>query len=329
MDISREYHAHSGNYTPGGNSCQYVVVHNTGGSASARNEARYAQNDQHESSYHYVLDGSECYQILDDEDTAWAVGAWSGARQLIRNNQSISIEVCSPGTEFTKDERDRLRELVGILMKRHGIDADHVVRHYDCHTGRKHCPAYYVVNEGAWNDLKTYITEEGDDGEVSPEEITAAVAAGIDMQAYVQRCGGAAPIAKVINEGGDVYRLYNEKSGDHIFTTVVEADGLALTGWTNEGVAWVAPAGGTVPIYRLYNPNGGDHLLTASYDEANALYKDGWDYEGIPFFSVADGDAVYRLRNPNGGDHMLTASSEEKDSLISAGWQYEGVAFRA
>lgn len=158
LEISRAYHAHRGNYTPGGNSCRYIVVHNTSNTANANAEARYAANDQHPSSYHYVLDGSNpVYQILDDTDTAWAVGAWSGARQLIGNNESISIEVCSNGTEFTGSEVAQLTELVGILMKRHGIPASRVVRHYDCHTGHKDCPAAYV-NQAKWNALWKVIT---------------------------------------------------------------------------------------------------------------------------------------------------------------------------
>lgn len=157
MQISREYHAHAGNYNAGGNSCRYIVVHNTGNTANARAEARYAQNNQHPSSYHYVLDGSECFQILDDTDTAWAVGAWSGATQLIGNRESISIEVCSNGTAFTGGEINQLTELVGILMKRHNIPASRVVRHYDCHTGHKDCPAYYV-NQSRWNALHAIIT---------------------------------------------------------------------------------------------------------------------------------------------------------------------------
>lgn len=327
MDISREFHSHSGNYDAGGNSCQYIAVHNTGGTGSARDEASYAQRDCHGTSYHYVLDGEECYQILDDEDRAWAVGCanWKGARQLIGNNRAISVEVCSDGTEFTQAEREQLRELVGILMERHGIDADHVVRHYDCHTGHKLCPQYYSLNPDAWEELKAYITTEGE--EVSPEEITAAVAAGINMQEYVQRCGSSAPIARVENEGGEVYRLYNEGSGDHIFTTKDEADALAKSGWKMEGVAWTAPAGGTKPVYRLYNAGSGDHMLTANYAEANELYKAGWSYEGVPFFANGEGTEVHRLYNPNGGDHMLTADGGEKDSLVAAGWSHEGVAF--
>ena len=69
--ISRAYHAHSGNYTPGGNKPKYIVVHYTANTASALNEAKYANNNQHASSYHFVLDGAgTIYQILDVTDTA-------------------------------------------------------------------------------------------------------------------------------------------------------------------------------------------------------------------------------------------------------------------
>lgn len=161
MQISREFRTHSGKYTPGGNSCRYIIVHNTGNTASARNEASFAASSgglDRPSSYHYVLDGSNpVYQLLDDTDTAWAVGAWRGATQYIGNNESISIEVCSNGTEFTGAEVAQLTELVGLLMKRHGIPASRVVRHFDAHSGHKQCPAAYC-NQSKWNALWRVIT---------------------------------------------------------------------------------------------------------------------------------------------------------------------------
>lgn len=158
LEISRAYHAHRGNYTPDGNSCRYIVVHNTSNTANANAEARYAASSQHPSSYHYVLDGSNpVYQLLDDTDTAWAVGAWRGAVQYIGNNESISIEVCSNGTEFTGAEVAQLTELVGILMKRHNIPASRVVRHFDAHSGHKQCPGWYVPQD-RWNALWRVIT---------------------------------------------------------------------------------------------------------------------------------------------------------------------------
>ena len=208
--ISRAYHAHSGNYTPGGNSCRYIVVHNTGNTAPARNEASYAQNNQHPSSYHYVLDGGgTIYQVLSDSDTAWAVGAWAGARQLIGNNESISIEVCSDGTEFTEAEQQELTWLVQMLMAKWGIPADRVVRHWDCHTGRKNCPAYYSgASNPAWDALHERITG----GDMEPIDVWAYKNKDVnpdyvDVYDMLTRCTKA---AEKIDEGVPVDIDYDE-----------------------------------------------------------------------------------------------------------------------
>lgn len=160
--ISRAFHAHQGNYTPGGNRPRYIVVHYTANTASAEQEARYAANDQHPSSYHFVLDGAgTIYQLLDVTDTAWAVGGWAGTTQLIGNAESVSIEVCNDGGPFTVDEIAELRWIVRKLMGELGIDADHVVRHFDCHTGRKDCPLYYAgFDSKPWAALHDTITRE-------------------------------------------------------------------------------------------------------------------------------------------------------------------------
>ena len=215
--------AHSGNYTPGGNSCAYVVVHNTANTASAYNEACYAHNSQHASSYHYVLDGTDIYQTLSDYDTAWAVGAWSGATQLIRNNQSISIEVCSAGTEFTNDEIVQLRYLVQKLMSTHNIPASNVVRHYDCHTGHKACPAAYVNND-AWYELWSQITKE--QNVVNPKSIHMRTPQGVYVENFgiIEREEGyveivnqyrnmALDVAGGLSDNGTPVRLWERNDG--------------------------------------------------------------------------------------------------------------------
>lgn len=170
--ISNAYHAHAGNYTPGGNTCRWIVVHYTGAAGSALNTAKWSQNDRHDSSFHYVLDGGGViYQLLADTDTAWAVGAWTGYRQLIGNAESISIEVCSSGADFTASEIAELRWLVRRLMAAHGIPAARVVRHYDCGTNHKLCPAPYcgnTANDAKWVALRKAITEE--DKPAAPEK---------------------------------------------------------------------------------------------------------------------------------------------------------------
>lgn len=165
MRINHTYRAHTGNYTPGGNSHRWIVVHNTANTASAAAEARYAETNRHDSSYHFVLDGSgTIYQLLDVTDTAWAVGAWRGCTSYVKNNESINIEVCAT-SRFTADETAELRELVRYLMLTYGIAADHVIRHRDAHSGHKCCPRGYCPDGddpdgSAWAALHDTITRE-------------------------------------------------------------------------------------------------------------------------------------------------------------------------
>ena len=165
--------ARADRYTAGGNTRKFIVIHNTANVASAANEAKNLHNNAGQSSFQYTLDDVDIYQCVHDYDTAWAVGAWKGATAYIRNNQSISIEVCSPGTEFTAAEKDRLHWLVRDLMEYYDIPADHVVRHWDCHSGHKACPAYYAgSNNSAWKSLHALITSPyGEvDGEVEQKK---------------------------------------------------------------------------------------------------------------------------------------------------------------
>lgn len=81
-----------------------------------------------------------------------------------------------------------------------------------------------------------------------------------------------------------VYRLYDKKSGQHLFTTSFgEAHSLEEKGWVYENTPFFANTSGT-PIYRLYNKNDGDHLLTKSKDERDSLIKKGWQDENIAFY---------------------------------------------
>lgn len=149
----------AGRYTKGGNSRRYIVIHNTANTASAVNEARNLANNPGKSSFQYAVDDIDIVQCVHDYDTAWAVGAWAGTTAYIRNSESISIEVCNPGTEFSTAEKQNLRKLVMHLMEYYGIPASRVVRHWDCHSGRKQCPKFYAGSgNAAWTALHAYIT---------------------------------------------------------------------------------------------------------------------------------------------------------------------------
>lgn len=121
-----------------------IVVHYTSTLASARNNAIYfSRNERQGSSAHYFVDDitDEIYQSVDDADTAWHAGNWD------MNCLSIGIEVVSAGEDYSEVE-------VGKLMRKYGIGASGVIRHYDV-TG-KICPAPYI-EAGRWAALKARI----------------------------------------------------------------------------------------------------------------------------------------------------------------------------
>lgn len=132
------------------------------------------------------------------------------------------------------------------------------------------------------------------------------------------------------NDGGEVYRLYDENNGDHMFTAnPAEKDHLIEAGWTFEGAGWKFPPTPNI-VYRMYLPNNGDHLFTTSFEEAQNAQDNGYRYEGANFSaSKEDGEPVYRLYNENDGSHMYTVSASEKSYLLEKGWKDEGIAFYA
>ena len=128
-----------------------IVVHYTGTTASARNNATYfSRNENQGASAHYFVDDimPEIYQSVAEGDTAWHAGNWD------MNCRSIGIEVVSAGEDFSEVEIAKLAWLVQKLMAKYGI----VIRHYDV-TG-KLCPAPYV-DAGKWAALKARITGGG------------------------------------------------------------------------------------------------------------------------------------------------------------------------
>ncbi len=132
-----------------------IVVHYTATLASARNNAIYfSRNERQGSSAHYFVDdiSDEIYQSVDEGDTAWHAGNWG------MNCRSVGIEVVSAGEDYSEVEVGKLAWLVGVLMRKYGIGASGVIRHYDV-TG-KICPAPYI-EAGRWAALKARICGGG------------------------------------------------------------------------------------------------------------------------------------------------------------------------
>lgn len=130
-----------------------------------------------------------------------------------------------------------------------------------------------------------------------------------------------------------VLRVYNPKTGEHLFTSnAAERSHLVDNGWKNEYCEWNTPSNSDSPIYRLCNPNTDDHHYTANKAEKDMLVQLGWRDEGVHFYSADkdNGIPVYRMYNPNTtgvGSHHYTSSKAECDALSNYGWNYEGIAW--
>lgn len=148
----------------------WIILHYVGAVSTAKNNAEYFYDKYRGASAHYFVDDKEIWQVVEDNDAAWAIGAnkyYTGAR----NSNSISVEMCcyymqNGNINVAKEVEEKAVELVKMLMKKYNIDVDHVIRHYDA--TRKNCPAPFVKDEERWNNFKKKLQEQ------STEEATTS-----------------------------------------------------------------------------------------------------------------------------------------------------------
>lgn len=127
-----------------------------------------------------------------------------------------------------------------------------------------------------------------------------------------------------------LYRLYNNTTGEHLFTPKeAEKNNLVALGWKLEGAAGLIPATDGDAVYRLYNPWTGEHHYTTDTNEVKNLVKIGWKDEGVCFYSSRSKKRtpVYSLYNPNRTEfyHHYTAKLDEIEKNVRDGWKKEGV----
>ena len=136
----------------GQNKPAYVVIHETDNwstGANSRAHATAMKNGNLAGTVHYYVDSQECYQTLEHQDGAWAVGDGHG-KYGISNLNSINIEICvNPESNYYLAV-DRAAELAAMLLNQYGWDTSHLKRHYDA--SRKHCPRR-ILDEGLWDNF--------------------------------------------------------------------------------------------------------------------------------------------------------------------------------
>ena len=151
--------------TKGVNTKKYIVIHYTGNKTDgALANANYFKSVNRGASAHYFVDKTSIYQCVEDNDAAWAVGVNYGKNNLfntVKNRNSISIEMCSNGGKIANETYKNTVELTRYLMKKYGIPANHVVRHWDVCS--KACPGWNGwgangCDASIWNQFKKDIT---------------------------------------------------------------------------------------------------------------------------------------------------------------------------
>lgn len=164
--------------------------------------------------------------------------------------------------------------------------------------------------------------------------VLLAAAVLISAGAFVR---GSAASVSAATDFIPLYRMYNRKTGEHLYTKDVNEKNV-LRGsriWNFEGIAWYSPASSSRPVYRVFNPETGEHLYTMDSHEKKVLTSEHqWKDEGVAWYSDDQKRVpVYRLFNRFGKGvdaHLNTLDEAEKGSLISRyHWKDEGIAFYA
>lgn len=149
---------------------KYIVWHYTGNDGDTdENNGLYFQRNIVKASAHYFVDSNSVTQSVPDDYVAWSVGGskysdcskTGGGKlyKIVTNTNSLSIELCDdvkngvvyPSTGTIANAL----ELTKKLMKKYGIPASHVIRHFDV-TGKR-CPAYWCgssAKDKLWADIK-------------------------------------------------------------------------------------------------------------------------------------------------------------------------------
>ena len=149
------------NCYPGKNKPAWIVIHETDNYSKGAGAAKHAQAHgagNLSTSVHWYVDDALAVQTLNYSDGAWAVGVEYGTPLVagVGNSNSINIEICvNPDSNYDTARKNCI-ELVKQIMNETGIDADHVIRHYDAK--RKYCPRKMLDTPQLWTDFKVALT---------------------------------------------------------------------------------------------------------------------------------------------------------------------------
>lgn len=287
------------NYTPGNFGIEALFPHWTCGGFWP--SVRTLQDPSREASAHYVIEGNDVAQLIDESDSAWHCGNY------YYNMRAISYELVGwPGNPPSYETLDTCAYMMAQASHDYFDGADLVLgENVMLHRWVRatDCPGETDIDYLIEKANQILHGEEGEDDDMIPIE----------------------------NFGGDMYRLFNpyekEKPNHHFTLDKKERDELIGKGWRDEGVAFHVSRGNVIPVFRLYNKYNGDHAYRIDVDEVNSMRTNGWKLESVPFFAKENNESgtyVYFIYNRWSGEHFMTKDKSEHDKLVKAGWTSEG-----
>jgi len=147
-----------------------------------------------------------------------------------------------------------------------------------------------------------------------------------------------------------VYRYFNPKVNDHLYTTNAAEIGTTTTGKTgnlgyvSEGIlGYISPIEfpGGIPIHRYYHTKKSDHFYTVNVNEIGTIIvghkgNHGYKYEGILGYAYPGEhhlNPVYRYYHEGVKDHFYTTNNEEIGTTVPGGegklgYKSEGLGFQ-
>ena len=129
---------------------KYITIHNTGNTASARNEASYMNSNSNYTSYHVAIDDKEAVQVVPFNRNAWHAGDSQGQG----NRASIGIEICySMDNGYSgamsaryKQAQENTALYVAYVLHQYGWGTDRLRQHWNW--SGKDCPHKMRAHNG-------------------------------------------------------------------------------------------------------------------------------------------------------------------------------------
>lgn len=191
------------NKTAGTNTCDYILLHHTGGGDYSWNLKILSWQTSRKVSCHYLvwIDGKVA-KIWKDEEIQRHAGESSRWDKKFMNKYAIGIEIINVWQEFTDIQRSKVRELVNYLIELHKIPQANILRHKDVSPWRKIDPYDTLRNK----DYKTFTDYQNS---FIPESVTNALKGNSELRHDTNNND----LKKQLNDTNIMIRsLYNIKS---------------------------------------------------------------------------------------------------------------------